>query len=821
MRTLKWLVIGAAIGSVAACGTSSSGGNSNSDKDTPVVVPGDDTTNPGDTVAPGEDVPTLADTTEDKPDVCTPFCQPGWECGPDGCDGTCGTCPDKQVCNNAKHTCKAPVEPPPDLKKYGEQCGRKGDCQPTILDTVNGGYIQNPDWPACIAAQCETGRCLEPSCTKDCEITSDKKDWQGNPNGDGVEDADAATHSCDGAADGPMGTKWNCVMVTSPDQGNPVSICLPGTTFKPCAQNADCPTGESCQLQAVLGEYSLRCSGAPKGKNATASQNCNENPDDGEINFCDTNMCFGLGCTDFCAEDAQCYTFASGKGCVGGKCKDGQSCTNDQDCSSWLCRQDYKIYSDLEQTFDLCWPKNCKLSGDCPDKDFFCAQNFNGEYDGKEAWEHLCIRKPDGDVAKLGEECEDNPDDNIPKPKCGENDCIGGVCSSICNTDEDCAGAASPMLCYWVEYTLDYTPDDASQDTDGLLPLGRCFPYPGSQKPCQTDKDCGGAGALEACTFLETKNADGVFDAKTVCSAVDVADGDEGDACGADTGVQCKSGLCLGSGNGNPGYCSKLCTSSADCGKGISLGQFSGTYSMACFPILLGNGGTLSDDSDNVYVAACAPLMPAGPDYIAILTDQSSMEDCSDDYKCKAGETCLGVGIGSGATGDTKLEMLCVSQSDTQGNTADKDLGAQCTLDPADQTEPYVCKSLYCLPDSKTNVGYCSQLCATNDDCTAGGPDMVCDQYTLLDRKDDSKDISIGLCRKEKSCIACKSDNDCTGNYVCVNAGGLDLLEDRRCAPPCTEDADCTGTDGGSKCEESADKKGKPEGKKACIPSKC
>ena len=166
-----------------------------------------------------------------------------------------------------------------------------------------------------------------------------------------------------------------------------------------------------------------------------------------------------------------------------------------------------------------------------------------------------------------------------------------------------------------------------------------------------------------------------------------------------------------------------------------------GLHRRACAAQRIGYGGTVGDASDDVYVSACTPFVAAGGAMATLMYD-SSLTDCSGDFACEPGETCLGVPIGTGAAGDTALELLCVSQIGPLGANATAPLGAPCPLDSAN---PYTCASLYCLPGDAPNTGYCSQLCTTDDDCVAGA--MTCQPLTLLDRKDDSQDVSIGLCR--------------------------------------------------------------------------
>ena len=205
-----------------------------------------------------------------------------------------------------------------------------------------------------------------------------------------------------------------------------------------------------------------------------------------------------------------------------------------------------------------------------------------------------------------------------------------------------------------------------------------------------------------------------------------------------------------------------------------------------------------------------------------------SAADCSTDWNsCPAGQACTGFGIGHGATGPTSLEMACIGNggftSQNQPIPATGNLGDSCDITFSNDNGVY-CNSNYCLPDAGADQGYCSELCTSNADCAGGSPDMICDDYVLLDRKDDADDVTIGLCRKQKSCVSCVADTDCAGNYVCVNAGGVGLLADYRCAPPCSaagDDASCAGTDGGNTCSESVNADGSGEGVFACVPGNC
>ena len=702
------------------------------------------------------------------------------------------------MCNNAKHACEEEeviVKGAP----YGAACGRKGDCQPRIADET-GAQVDNPQWPACVNAQCETGLCNEPACSKNCTLTKDQSDWAGNPGPDGVDDKDASFNDCAGAQDGPMKGDYTCVALLGPDQGNPVNWCLPGTTFKPCKTSTDCPGTETCQLQFVLGTYESRCAASPKGA-VSVGEACNRNPEEGDIAFCDTTLCFGVGCTGFCESDTDCLSDT----CAGGKCtKGGGDCANDGDCSHFECKFDFDIFGDPQaQTFNICLGKVCETNASCPG-DSYCAISGNGKQGADIEWEHICASPKKG-ASSLGGECEDNANDNIPKPECNGVCLTSGVCSGICNEDADC-GAAKGFLCNAIEVPVDYEDDGVD---DKVLPLGLCFDFSGSNADCKKDGDCGSG---EACNYYQFFSAEYGFDGKGICVTVEPGQGNVGDACGGNSGVTCGSGFCLASQDDQPGYCSTLCSSGADCPQGITLGLFQGTYNLMCRGLMAGQGLDPNAADDNTVVPLCVPVS----------ADTSSLNDCSADKgSCPATQGCLALAIALGQ-GPATLEYKCVGNGgfDAQNNpvAATAGLGAKCDVTGGDEGGPF-CNELYCLQD--TTGGYCGAFCDTNADCTAGGPDMVCSPFVVLDQLGTDGDAIINLCQKQKSCIPCDVDTDCAGGNICVNTGGIGLLEDRRCAPPCAESADCNGTDGGDTCSDSIDKSGQSEGKMACIPSGC
>ena len=645
---------------------------------------------------------------------CEPFCQPGWECGPDGCGGVCGPgCGFGELCNNAKHSCDT-FDPPPDLSPFGGECQRGGDCQPFV--NTPSGSVDNPAWPACMNAKCETGQCFEPACTKSCTLTKDIVDAEGNVGPDGIDDPDAPFDDCQGAVDGWMGEDYTCIAFAPPGQGMPVNFCVPGTTFKPCANNSDCPGTETCQLQYILGAYSTRCAAAPKGA-ATIGEFCNRNPDEGDVTYCETRLCFGPGCTGFCESDEDCGT------------------------NAMVCLPDFEIFGDSNPdiTFPICWGKPCDSNADCPGDEHFCRINFNGEYDEGAAWEHYCASAAP-DAAAVGEACEDDATDAIPKPPCAGPCLNNGTCSAICQADSDCAAGGDSMKCNANASGVDYNNDDVD---DQYLPLGLCVDFPGTQTPCGADTDCAGSPTPEACDYFSFFQPDGAMDATGICTETKPGEGDVGDACGGSSGVTCKSGFCLGSQGDQPGFCTALCSKKSDCPAGPqTLGLFAGTYNMFCFAYLYSNGLDVTTPEDTVYVPLCRP----------VVSEVSPLDDCSADLTCTgADQACQAIAIAVGATGPTSVEYLCFGAgfNDALGDfkLSTADLGDACDITFESSSPSQHCKSNYCLPGAGDDKGYCSKLCATDEDCSE--PNMKCEDLVLIDRKGTAQDVTTQVCKKD------------------------------------------------------------------------
>ncbi len=822
MRHGTWLgvVIGLSASAVMAC---ASGGSSNnivadtgatgtggkSDAGTGNTTAGSDAATTGSGTA-GDDV-----TSKSETDAGCGYCQPGWECGPDGCGGECGTCDTGKTCDKAKHVCVKDVVKP-NLLKFGERCGESGTCTRQTFDATAQAWVANPAWPNCVNGQCETGLCLSgiggaPVCSKTCTLgpDADKLDAEGNAGADGVAD-DPATSECTGATDGPVGAKFNCGTYNDITDANPVAFCMPGTTFKACKSNTDCPTGESCQLHPIRGAYTAIC--VASGKNGVGpSHLCDDSAKEPKIPLCEaTNNCFGIGCFGFCKTSAECVTTKGA--CTGGKCKDSAAttCATDEDCSAWTCQKDHNLFGDNggapPPLFDVCWPRTCGVNTDCIDGDFHCRFFTNGKSGEAFAIQNICERNAAGAV-KLGEECDADPDDNKTLPECGGLCLNSGTCSVLCKTDADCASTTGSFLCGIDEIPFD---TNADKEDDKVLPLGYCRPFAGTKTPCKADKDCG-TGGKEVCNPIEVQLADGTFDLKGLCTEINPKEGDIGDLCGAKTGVNCKSGFCLGADETNPGFCTSMCQGKADCGDGKEIPIDGTAYKFFCRSYLYSWNITYDKQDDNIYFGLCVPVAAA----------DSSLADCSADFKCAAGQECYPSAIAFGANGEGKVEWNCRANTFYDSKNAKQvptgKTGAACDIKGESDDPALNCEKGFCIDDTKKGAGFCTAFCKTDAECS-GIDKGVCGQLVSIDRPGTDKDVTIGLCRKAASCSQCVDDSDCAAGYMCGNVGGIGNLYDPRCVPACKVDADCVGKDGGPSCKASSDKKGTPTAAMGCMP---
>ncbi len=737
--------------------------------------------------------------------VCNPNCV-GRQCGPDGCGGQCGFCTPGNTCTPTGQ-CDAVQAGEP----FGSGCTIPAECAP-LEPTDFSNQQAVITFLDCLDKQCQGGSCNAffgmPLCTRTCVLgaESDKvNNTTGEAVPDGVEDSNSPAPLCAGAAEGPYGTSFKCVRLTNPNLGQQdYSMCLPGTDFKACTADAECPTGEACQIQSVMGATGTYCMTKVKdGK--PVGELCESNPHNPSMFYnkeeahCESGLCFinAIGCSAMCQSDA--------------------------DCGPWNCRKDMQLGETL--FLDVCFPDTCVLDADCGEGTFcrtFVGGGTCGE-DGKctektelacesEAdctyWEHLCLTAP-ADTVGVGEACDPDPSDNIPGNTC-ENPiwCISGQCSTHCGSDAECA--ADKQMCGTFEIPIDLDQDDDYTIADAYLALGICQPVPPGSTECTKDADC---EAGKGCRSIELPKAGGGYEVKSYCApgASDAATGVHGDICGGTSGVECINGNCLqlfqNPATGEPlGVCLATCTAAADCPQDAMIAGQQQSKAI-CRSLLMGWNGT-ADPRDNLYLSVCLPD-----------SMESSHTACGSEVKGVATpslcteekEICLGLAIAGNPDDESKIEFLCLDVSDPQtGAMPDKAVGQACDPSAGD------CSTGLCLGDPGKAV--CSTYCnpAEEGGCTAV-PDSSCKKMVMVPRIDPDKEAFAFVCQKDNlTCQGCGSTQmDCGEGFSCADIATGEGLPDFRCVPACTADGEC----GGGTCKDTEDQFGVAG--KGCMPTTC
>ncbi len=759
---------------------------------------GDDKADPpadttgGDTITPdaGDDT-TTPDTSGDS---TTNPCGTR-ECGIfAGVD--CGTCNEGLTCTTAGR-CEVPGQP------MGAFCGATATCNSSLPEGTGPNQ-----WPGCMDARCESRTCLgsvqgafilPEVCSRICQI------YQDNDN-DGINDENAPQDDCNppDIVDGPTGNAFRCVNFAEPGAAN-FAVCVPGTDFGTCDSDADCPSGEVCAITNAIGgglNVGQRCvTGFQEGKEGSPnlvgmSESCNDNPNDGPIAYCESGLCFGIGCVPLCEADSDCDTTQvyEGTGCEGGKCGgDGKDCTTDLDCSGWFCDEPRDIFGSAQfPEFKLCWPKGCDVQADCGEG-FYCRFFWNGEVGTAAGLDNICLAEnPEG--VELGEACDSNPDDNIPGATCKAEDlCIGGYCSAMCLSDADC-DTTKGQLCGILELPIDTDepPDDIYEAT---LPFGVCQTFPGASGSCYSNDDCSAGNICEIYAIAnpdESARDDGPYLMRGTCVPFDAetfpgTTGDYGTLC--QSGAECKSGFCLGASATSAGVCSQVCEASTDCPAVTLDGE---PFQGLCNSYLYGWGGDIDDPRVNYNINLCVPT--ADP-----------MTDCSTDFTCAAGEACFPNVISWDPAKASEVEFFCADITMDDAPAPTKNLGESCNPS-ADDVE---CLTGICFPvDGSETVGYCTALCDV-EDIGACGNGTSCFEVTRAARRGQyaGNAATYGLCLQDPGCDPCYGHDTCPGDYVCVKAAaGNAANEDDgfRCVPGCAG-----GTcDGGVSCNSGVDQLG-------------
>jgi len=805
-------IVAVASMSAAACG------------DDPVTPKSDatDATNPSDgdatttetdgTTTPDSDGTTTPDSDAADTETVGPVCGLR-ECGTFG-DLNCGNCDSKPgtECND-NGRCVVPG------KALGGFCGITSTCTEDLGES---------DFAACLDAQCDTGVCMSNAqggvyafavfrdfvfsnsyCTDSCQIYQDD-------NNDGVNDPDAQD-DCNppDIVNGPVGNAMRCVNFAPIDE-NPVGLCVPGTTFAACDGQEDCTVpGESCEFTSALGVLEGRCVANYKsgtwGTAVGPTDDCNKDPEAGEVTFCTSGYCEFYGCSDGCAGDGDCSTVNAGA-CSGGKCagKPGKTCTSDVDCSSWECNP---LAAEIE--YQICAPKKCTDENGCGGG-YSCQWGWNGSVTNAST-DNDCVQQIAGGE-DLGKPCDPDPSDtdvvNGGK-ECKSGLCNNERCSLVCSSDDQCG---TNGFCAYYEFSDRFISCDVDADcgagnactkTDGacydpatqsylqgrredgdtfIVSLQFCASLEGSTGSCQSTSDC---AANEACELYLKPNYDGATldaDAPVTlagsCRAA-TADGELGDECTSP--ADCASGFCLDI-TDTFSICSQPCTTSADCGS-FNVGE--DPVNGYCDSYLYSFAGDLDNFYNFTYVGLC-------------VFDFGSTADCSDDFTCDAAtEACFPNAIaGADPTKPGKVENICFQVWATAETVGTKTLGQAC--DP--NAEIAECASGLCTAEVGDDTkGYCSALCKQGgEECGTG--DLSCTEVVRNPRAGDYavNTQKFSFCLKDQGCSTCTSQLDCPGSLVCANLGTT-AASDFRCVEGCTAVADCSEATVTTACNDTVD----------------
>lgn len=584
-------------------------------------------------------------------------------------DGQCSQCPEGQGCK-ADGSCD----------NLGRFCAYTGSCP------AGAGIGLD----ACLAQQCDGDPCLMaiaglPLCSRACTIEKDD-------NGDGLEDADSPSTQCANAGAGPAGdATFHCVEVGPLTSTG--AICLPGSAFKVCSRDSDCPPDEVCKITSLA--EGGRCAARPQsgqwGTAVDVGGMCDDRAD-GLKRFCASGRCDATMCRTPCQSNTDCLAPGETATCgANGTCEGwlGSTCTSDDDCTRMWCDPATNFNGVVE-----CAPRNCDYQdASCPDGTY-C---FTNALVGPEPSDLLSVCLPEleggaasGATCDAAELCE-------TVFWCLDWGPAGSRCSPPCLSNADCGQGQSCAV----------LSQDASTVVSDVPVAALCVPVDSASSPaCQTRFDCPSG----ECFVYATPNidpstglphADGGVTSAGVCGALVGAPNKS--AC--TNNAECASGIC---GQGN---CLPACTSQADCA-GLS-------YAAYCAGQRYFPEGIAADL--NVFVSGCFAA-PTG----------ATLTDCSSDYTCANGEACIPALIDRGPEFAASADFLCMP------TTGALDVGEGCT-------STNDCDSTLCIQDP--SGPYCSGLCQSDGDCMNG---TTCNFIDLSNKQGafSSNGAPVSICLK-------------------------------------------------------------------------
>ena len=709
------------------------------------------------------DTPDLASDT--PPDTCSPQCDDK-ECGPDGCGGVCGICPEVAPICTDQGKCALDCVPDCAGPDGPKQCGPDG-CQGSC------GECFGQD--ACVDGACV----CQPACDgKDCGL-----DGCGGVCGECIGDQVACIQGhclcqpdCDGKDCGPDGCGGLC-------QG-------------PCPVPGEICADGLCCLALSCDDWSAECGGPDDGcGGALDCGACGENAfcNGAYVCECEHIECEGACCAE--GEDCEfgvcgCTIFCDGQPCgapdnCGGLC-DGPCPEDDEVCHEGACC--VPECSDVPCGGDDGCGGTCEFEGLCPDLDEECnageciCPTFNC---GPQGGDLDCCSP--GDICNQDYQCEacdplyascaeagancGNVDNGcnstlfcgLCQPGtntfCGPDntcECIYQSCGDLCcGPDEVCEAGE----CVW-GCPGDCT-DKACGDDDGcgMLCQGPC---PGEDEVCFEGVCC-----VPACDEFST------------CGDPDLCGGFcdgpcpvQGDICldGACCTPQSCDGAVCGDDDGCGGFCDGTCPGpNESCLGGVCACQFE-----AC------GGACCAEEESCVDDVCCAPVDCQDLGAECGLTDDGCGEPlycgacdadrfCSQDLQCEClfdacGESCCVFGE---ECVDGACVPACVPDCDGKSCGDDDGCGDPCHGDCAEPFSSCVEYQCVCI------FGGCGDSCCDlwtecqGDQCVClfeecgpvcCGPDETCEAGACT------------ACEPDCDGKQCGDDNGCGG--VCFDCPG-------------------------------------------------
>jgi hypothetical protein len=512
--TLRLLLSAFVCLSLAGCGGGTSKPQPEADAAADATVDSTADTQVAEEVLP-DDVP---------PDLCVPICESiGAECGSDGCGGSCGECPEGEVCSEAgcipEEGCELLEECYPWV--CGEETGQCGPCTADeqcapagdVCDETSGFCTLCVDDEDCGPGfGCEESQCVELGCPA---VPCDEGLLCNEASGECVEclgDGDCPpNHSCADFAcqePAPCESSKDCELdeVCDKDKG----ICVECVTDDDCPENHRCIETQICELILVC-ESDKECKEYDKVCNLEIGEcvDCLSDLDCADTSFCQASVCL----PDLCDQAAEWPACVDGN--VAQCNENGSLLTTVQECP--------------EKTF--CVDAACQ--------DWLCEPDSVG-----------CS----GSVAYL---CNEQGSGYLSETDCAENEeaCSGGECKPVvCEPGQTvCLDPLTLVTCG--EEGTDFVPEPCGDGFYCDAEATACVPWvcvPGS-------KDCDGQTALTCDEFGSSWgdpvvcDEDGFVCVNGECVECDPACGDKEcgpDACGGVCGIcgetdECFSGYCL------------------------------------------------------------------------------------------------------------------------------------------------------------------------------------------------------------------------------------------------------------------------------------